>query len=384
MKRGMQGYLSKNTLASEPYMTYLPLPLPPSIPIDARHSSQMLEKAGKAIGELNGMVSTAVSLTIINYMYVRTEAVMSSQIEGTQSTLDDLLQYESTQAAGVPVDDVREVSTYVAALFHGVQRLQDGFPLSLRLIREMHAELLRGTRGGDKTPGEFRTTQNWIGGTRPGNARFVPAPPEKLMETLGALEQFMHAQDEIPLLIKAALIHVQFETIHPFLDGNGRIGRLLITLYLYATGLLQLPCLYLSLFFKQHRALYYEKLNAVRLDGDWEDWIDFFLEGICVTAQSIKNSLLEIQKLFLRDEEKITSLKRASESARFVFENFKQKPVLTIKELREKTGLSKPTLMKTVNHLIALDIIIPLTERKWGQLYSYQEYIFHVTPHSDL
>ncbi len=210
------------------------------------------------------------------YFYVRKEALLSSQIEGTQSSFNDLLLYESDETPGVPLDDVREVSNYVAAMDHGLSRLRGGFPLSLRLIREIHEILLSKGRGSDKGPGEFRRTQNWVGGTRPGTANFVPPPPESLMDCLGALEKFLH-NDPVPtpLLIKAALAHVQFETIHPFLDGNGRLGRLLITFLLCAEGALTEPILYLSLYFKTHRSQYYDWLQKVRIDGDWEGWLGF-------------------------------------------------------------------------------------------------------------
>jgi Fic family protein len=273
-------------------------------------------------------------------MYVRKEAVLSSQIEGTQSTLDDLMRYESDCFSGVPLDDVAEVSSYVAALNHGIQRIQNGFPLSLRLIREIHKVLLTNSRGQHKAPGEFRRTQNWIGGTRPGNAHFVPPPPDKLQGCLSDLEKFMHSRDKIPTLVKAALIHHQFETIHPFLDGNGRTGRLLITLYLYITGFLRSPFLYLSLFFKQHRDLYYEKLSLPRRTGDWEAWICFFLEGVAKTAAGEKNNILAIQKLFSSDEKKIANLGRAAASAEKVFAVFKQRPLLTI-DPRNKTFQTK-------------------------------------------
>ncbi|MDR1243953.1 MAG: Fic family protein [Endomicrobium sp.] len=264
----------------------------------------LLEKVNQSIGELNSIVNITPDPSIINYMYVRKEAVLSSQIEGTQSTIDDLLKYESDQTTGLPINDVQEVSSYVNALQYGMQRLKT-LPLSLRLIREIHSILLKNSRGKTKNPGEFRTSQNRIGGTRPGNAKFVPVSPEKLQDVLSSFEKFMHAEDSIPILVKASLIHYQFETIHPFLDGNGRIGRLLITLYLYEKDFLKTPYLYISLFLKRHRSLYYEYLNDVRFNGKWEQWINFFLEGIYETAKDALNILQLIQKTFNEDLEKI-------------------------------------------------------------------------------
>ena len=336
--------------------------------------AETLEKANFAIGELNGVAETTADPSVINYMYVRKEAVLSSQIEGTQSTLDDLLRFESGGAVGVPVDDVAEVSSYVAALNHGLNRLCGGFPLSIRLIREIHKILLENSRGQHKAPGELRRSQNWIGGTRPGNARFVPPPPDMVSGLMSELEKFMHAKDTIPVLVKAALIHQQFETIHPFLDGNGRTGRLLITLFLCVKGFLCLPFLYLSLFFKRHRDLYYEKLSGPRKTGDWESWLDFFLEGVAVTAADAKKTLAAIRKLFAADDAKIAVLGRARASAEAVFAIFKQKPLLAISEITRRTGLSKPTAISAVGRLIDLGIVKNTSEKKWGQIYAYSGY----------
>jgi Fic family protein len=368
-------HIKASLVAGEKYTTYVPKPLPPVPAINITEISEWLEKANLAVGELNGIVENIPDQSIINYMYVRKEAVLSSQIEGTQSTLDDLLRYESDGTAGVPVADVNEVSSYVAALNHGLERIQGGFPLSFRLIREIHKILLTNSRGHHKTPGEFRRTQNWIGGTRPGNAHFVPPPPDMVKNCLGDLEKFMHAKDKMPILVKAALIHHQFETIHPFLDGNGRAGRLLIILYLYNAGFLRSPFLYLSLFFRQYRDLYYEKLTEPRKTGYWESWLGFFLEGVTETATDAKRTLLEIQKLFALDDNKLSGLGRASVSAKTIFAVFKQKPVLNITEITRRTGLTKPTAISIVKRLIDLGIVENISERKWGQIYSYSGYI---------
>jgi Fic family protein len=382
MQRKLQGTLIKSSLVGgERYEAYAPNPLPPVPAIDMTAIADLLEKANLAIGELNGVVENAPDPNIINYMYVRKEAVLSSQIEGTQSTLDDLLRYESGNAIGTPIDDVAEVSSYVSALNHGLKRIKGDFPLSLRLIREIHKVLLTNARGKNKTPGEFRTSQNWIGGTRPANARFVPAPPDKVIGLMGDLEKFMHdEEDKIPLLVKTALVHQQFETIHPFLDGNGRTGRLLITLYLCERGFLKSPFLYLSLFFKQHRDLYYEKLNEIRKTGDWEDWLKFFLEGVAETATDAKNTLLKIKKMFYKDDALVEGIGRARESAGAVLAEFKQKPLLTITEITTRTGLAKTTAIGAVNRLIDLGIVKNISEKKWGQIYSYEGYTKLLTP----
>ena len=374
MKRSIQGTLVNCSITSEKYQAFVPNPLPPKPDIDLSSVSMLLEKANHAVGELNGVVKTAIDPSVINYTYVRKEAVLSSQIEGTQSTLDDLLKYESEQMQGIPVADASEVSSYVAALNNGLDRIKSGFPLSLRLIREIHKILLTNSRGQTKLPGEFRSSQNWIGGTRPGNARFVPVPPDKLMSVLGDLEVFMNTDDNIPNLIKAALIHVQFETIHPFLDGNGRLGRLLITLFLCVKDVLDSPFLYLSLFFKKNRSLYYEALNSVRKDGDWENWIKFFLEGVIETANDAKNTLLAIQNIFEEDISKTNSLGRATASAQTVLSVFQKKPMLTVAEITKSTGLTKPTTIKSLNHLMDLGIIVNNSEKKWGQIYTYKRY----------
>ncbi|MEO7145558.1 MAG: Fic/DOC family N-terminal domain-containing protein, partial [Bryobacteraceae bacterium] len=235
----------------ESFRAFVPPPLPPDPPLKLDALQRLLEEANQALGRLDGLTSILPDPSIFIYLYVQKEAVLSSQIEGTQSSLSDLLLFESGETPGVPIEDVQGVSHYISAMNHGLRRLQGGFPLSLRLIREIHKELLARGRGSDKNPGEFRTTQNWIGGTRPGNAAFVPPPPEKITECMGALEIFLHTESShLPILVKAALAHVQFETIHPFLDGNGRLGRLLITFLLCVAGALREPILYLSLYFK--------------------------------------------------------------------------------------------------------------------------------------
>ena len=265
----------------EEVRAFIPAPLPPDPPIVLEGAlQQILERALLALGRLDSITQMLPNPNRFIYSYVRREAVLSSQIEGTQSSLSDLLMFECDQAPGTPTDDVVEVSSYVAALEHGLERLRGGFPLSNRLIREIHSVLLSRGRGSEKSPGEFRTSQNWIGGTRPGNAAYVPPPHTEVIECMGALENFLHARDDgLPMLARAGMAHVQFETIHPFLDGNGRVGRLLITFLLCEAGVLGEPLLYLSLYLKRHRSTYYDLLDSVRRTGDWEKWARLLLRG---------------------------------------------------------------------------------------------------------
>jgi Fic family protein len=271
------------------YATFVPQPLPPHPPLEISPRLQsLLDRANQALGRLDGVTLLVPEPDQFLYSYIRKEAVLSSQIEGTQSSLSDLLLFENGAALGVPDADVAETFNYITAMNHGLHRIGTGeLPLSLRLLKEVHSRLLDATRGADKTPGEFRTTQNWIGGTRPGNARYVPPPPHEVVRSMGALELFLHDEPtETPILIKAALAHAQFETIHPFLDGNGRVGRLLITLLLCSQGVLSRPLLYLSLYLKRHRDTYYDHLQRIRTEGAWEDWLEFFLEGVIDVAKS--------------------------------------------------------------------------------------------------
>ena len=297
MQRGITGRYEVTGIGGEQVKAFVPHPLPPNPPLDLSNGRQrLLERATLALGRLDSITLLLPDPNLFLYAYVRREAVLSSQIEGTQSSLADLLLFELEEAPGVPFDDVVEVSNYVAALEHGMKRLREGFPLSNRLIREMHATLLSRGRGDEKSPGEFRRTQNWIGGTRPGNAHFVPPPPSHVEDGMAALERFIHdAGTPYPALVKAALAHVQFETIHPFLDGNGRIGRLLIAFILHHGGVLSKPLLYLSLYLKQHQAEYYRLLDLVRAEGGWEAWLDFFLEGVENTASNAVQTAQRLQ-----------------------------------------------------------------------------------------
>ena len=331
MKREPQGHYVTISTVGEKAQAFVPAPLPPRPPIDwTPDLRSKFDQALLALGRLDSVSKLLPDTSLFLYMYVRKEAVLSSMIEGTQSSLSDLLLFELDQEPGVPLDDVREVSNYVAALDHGLRLLEEGLPLSLRLFREVHGVLLIKGRGNNQTPGEFRRSQNWIGGTRPGNAAFVPPPAGEVPECLSQLERFLHDQPEpTPVLLKAALAHVQFETIHPFLDGNGRLGRLLITLLLCEQKALREPMLYLSLYFKTHRQVYYELLNHVRLTGDWEAWLDFFSEAVIVTATQAVETAQELLNLSIQDRDKISGLGRAAASTLQVHRVLMERPIVT-------------------------------------------------------
>lgn len=362
-------------IAGEVVHAFVPPPLPPTPPIDLLGLLDPLSLAERAIGRLDGITVLLPRQELFLYMYVRKEAVLSSQIEGTQSTLTDLLRFESEARAGQPIDDIREVSNYVDAMMYGLARLEE-LPISLRLIREMHARLLQSGRGDSKNPGEFRRSQNWIGGTRPANALFVPPPLTELDGCLDAFEKFIHEDESrLPALIKAGLLHVQFETIHPFLDGNGRIGRLLITLYLCSRGVLRKPLLYLSLYLKTHRADYYRLLQEVRERGAWEAWLEFFLTGVADTANQAFDAATRIADLFKRDRERIIVESDRAGSALRVHELFQQSPYVTANLLVERTGLTAPTVNAALTDLVRLGIIEEITGRRRGRVFGYRRYL---------
>lgn len=362
--------------AGEVCEAFIPDPLPPSAMPSIAAIQDLYEKANRALGKLDGLATVLPEVSLFLYMYIRKEAVLSSQIEGTQSSLADLLLFENEENPGVPLDDVQEVSNYVAALTHGLKRMEEGLPLSLRLIREIHRILLSKGRGHDKDPGEFRRSQNWIGGTRPGNALFVPPPPERVMECMGALEKFLHDDPApTPTLIKAALSHVQFESIHPFLDGNGRLGRLLITLLLCAENVLKEPLLYLSLYFKMHRAQYYALLGKVRREGDWQGWLEFFLKGVKTTSEQAAHAATGLLKLFDQDRDRIQKIGRPAGSALRVHHYLKQKPLTTVPTAARALDLTEPTVRSSLHRLADLGIVKELGARKRNRLYSYDAYI---------
>ncbi len=377
MKRGLTGYYHTTRVGGEEVRAFVPHPLPPEPPLELTgERMRLLERATLALGRLDSVALLLPDPDIFLYAYVRREAVLSSQIEGTQSSLSDLLLFEVDEAPGAPVEDVIEVSNYVAALNHGLARLSEGFPLSNRLIREMHAILLSRGRGSEKQPGEFRRSQNWIGGTRPGNAYFVQPPPEEVNRCMAELEQFLHdPQIPYPALVRAALAHVQFETIHPFLDGNGRIGRLLIAFVLHHEGVLQRPLLYLSLYFKRYRQEYYRLLNLVRLEGDWEAWLDFFLEGVVLTAQNAVETAQRLVALFTTDAQKLQHAGRSASTALRVFHCLCQRPLLTLSGVSQQTGITFPTVAKGMKTLVSLGIAREITGRKRDRVFAYDEYL---------
>ena len=362
-------------VAGEVVRAFVPPPLPPAPSINVMDLLERLSLAERALGRLDGISLLLPKQELFLYMYVRKEAVLSSQIEGTQSTLSDLLRFETDAQAGEPIDDIREVSNYVDAVMYGLERL-DSLPLSLRLICEMHARLLQSGRGGSKSPGEFRRSQNWIGGSRPGNALFVPPPPLEMEKCLNELELFMHEEgSRLPALIKAGLLHVQFETIHPFLDGNGRIGRLLVTLYLCANGALRSPLLYLSLFLKTHRADYYRLLQEVRENGAWEAWLDFFLRGVAETANQAFEAATRIVDLFKADRERIANESGRPGSILRIHDLFQLNPYLSANQIAEKTGLTSPTVNTGLAELERLGIIEEITGKKRGRIFAYRQYL---------
>lgn len=376
MERQTGEYIT-STVAGERYQAFVPSPLPPDPPLEFDGKLVgMLEKANHALGRLDGISHVLPNVNLFIYQYVRKEALLSSQIEGTQSSFSDLLLYESDAVPGVPLEDTEEVSNYIAALEYGLERLRGGFPLSLRLIREIHDILLRGSRGKTKQPGEFRTSQNWLGGTRPGNAVFVPPPPERLMECLDAFEKYLHEEDtKLPILIKIGLTHIQFETIHPFLDGNGRVGRLLVTLLLCHHQLLNSPMLYLSLHFKIHRSEYYQHLQQVRLKGDWEAWLMFYLDGIVKTANQATETALKLKNIFEADQERINKLGRISRSCLQVHQALIENVLISIQETSKTLDINRTTISNCLDKLIELGIAREITGHKRNRYFVYDQYI---------
>lgn len=357
---------------------FVPHPLPPAPPVAiSAELRDKLDQAHVAIGRLDTVTTLLPDAHLFLYSYVRKEAVLSSQIEGTQSSLSDLLLFEAEALPGVPLDDAREASRYVSAMDHGLTRLRNGFPLSNRLIREIHEILLASGRGAANQPGEFRRSQNWIGGSRPGKAAYVPPPAELVPECMGALERFMHDDPaRTPTLLKAALAHVQFESVHPFLDGNGRVGRLLVTFLMCAEGLLAEPLLYLSLYLKEHRDRYYQLLDRVRSEGDWEAWVDFFADGVVTTATGAVTTAQRLVALSQADRVKIErSLGRLAGSATRVHHAMQERPVTFGRALSARTGLSVPAVNKALQGLEEMKLVREVTGRRRNRVYSYTGYL---------
>ena len=383
MERDATGAYTEFLAGGETVRAFVPAPLPPAPWLDLGGARQaLLERATLALGRLDSVSQFLPDPHLFLYAYVRREAVLSSQIEGTQSSLSDLLLFELDEVPGVPLDDVVEVSNYVAALDHGMARLRGGFPLSNRLLREMHEKLMAGARGSQKAPGEFRRSQNWLGGTRPGLAHFVPPPPAAVEPCMADLEAFLHGRtvqgddlEPMPTLLKAALAHVQFETIHPFLDGNGRLGRLLIALLLHEGGALAEPLLYLSLYLKRHRTAYYERLDRVRREGDWEGWIDFFLEGVEETARSAVDTAQRLAALFREDMQRTQAVGRGAASAIRLLSALRERPLSSLGRLSEQSGMTFPTVSKAMGKLTEMGIARELTGQRRNRVFVYDAYL---------
>jgi Fic family protein len=377
VKRGETGRYEVTVVGGESVRAFVPAPLPPVRPpvLDGGLEAR-LESAVLALGRLDGVSTLLPDKALFLYTYVRKEAVLSSRIEGTQSSLSDLLLFELDEAPGVPLDDVVEVSNYVAALDHGLARLRGGFPLSNRLIREIHGVLLSRGRGSGKDRGEFRRSQNWIGGSRPGNAVFVPPPHRSVPDCMAALEKFLQAEgDGLPVLLRAGLAHVQFETIHPFLDGNGRVGRLLITFLLCHAGVLRDPLLYLSLWFKQNRPTYYELLDRVRAEGDWESWLSFFLQGVKEVGDGAVSTAERLGELFRTDRARVESAGRRAGSGLRVHEALKARPIQSVTSVCDATRLSFPAVSSAMGLLVELGIARELTGKRRNRLFVYDRYL---------
>jgi Fic family protein len=360
------------------YVAFHPAPLPPDPPLILDvELHRLLDRANQALGRLDGITLLLPDPEQFLYTFIRKEAVLSSQIEGTISSLSDLLLFENEAAPGVPVEDLEETSNYIAAMNHGVSSIASGrLPLCNRLLREVHERLLRSGRGADKAPGDFRRSQNWLGGTRPGNARYVPPPWEEVEPAMSDLERFLHDVPEpSPVLIKAALAHVQFETIHPFLDGNGRVGRLLITLLLVDQGVLRRPLLYLSLYLKRNRDAYYEYLQRVRTEGAWEEWLRFFLEGVVDVAESTAETTRGIVQMIERDRQRIHGFGRAAATALRVHDLAVRRVVVKPPKAAESLGLSEPPVYGAISRLEEVGILREVTGRARGKTYVYGEYM---------
>ena len=361
-------------IAGETYKAYIPKPLPPLPPLDLSYLYPLLDKANTAIGRLDGMSMVLPDANLFLYMYIRKEAVLSSQIEGAQTSFSDFLLFENDENPQAQIDDLTEVSCYVNAMNYGLERLEF-FPLSLRLIREIHKILMNKTYDGEMLPGEFRSSQNWIGGSRLGNASFVPPPPEYLIETLDNFEKFLYQPNiKMPALVKAALAHAQFETILPFHDGNGRLGRLLITLILRHEGLLIRPLLYLSIYLKLNRQQYYDHLQSIPETGNWESWIEFFLTGVIETAEQGAKTIQAIVALFDEDRAKIRNSGRSTAAVLSIYNFLQDHPISSTTKIRDKCKLSLPTVLRSLITLEAIGITREITGKDRNKIFVYDRY----------
>ena len=383
MHRGSTGRLELSVAHGMTCQGFVPSPLPPVPSLEWSVALQeKLDQAHLALGRLDSLTILLPDAAMFLYSYVRKEAVLSLQIEGTQSSLADLLMFEENAVPGVPIDDVTEVSCYVAALEHGMARLAQGRPLSSRLICELHERLMRSRRGAGKSPGQYRRIQNWVGGPSPNAASLVPAPPQHIAQCITELENFLN---DVPArhapLVKAALAHVQFETIHPFLDGNGRVGRLLIPLVLLNEKVLQQPLLYLSLFFKIHCSRYYELLTRVRTHGDWEAWLDFFLDAVRLCAAQAVDTARSINQLLGRDRLRVAALGRTAASATLVFDTLARRPVRSVTSICLETGQSPVTVNTALLRLEQTGMVREMTGKRRGRVFGYSAYLD--TPNRD-
>ena len=377
MKRATVTYVKSTTLG-EVVQAFVPDSLPPKNPTLALEVYQDLNrKAEMALARLSGVSGLVPSVDWLLYSAIRKEALLTSQIEGTQASLTDLFDEE----AGFKVsntDDVEEVTNYLQAFRLVQEQLRDpkGLPISVRLLCDAHRLLLNGVRGAGKQPGELRRSQNWIGGTRPGNAVFVPPPPENVPQLLTDMERFIHdGVTDLPPMVKVALIHAQFETIHPFLGGNGRIGRLLIATLFEHWGLLAEPLMYLSGYLKQHQAEYYRRLSNIRSEGDWEAWVTFFLEGVSVAAADAEHSIIEVASLIAADRKRLLQSPKAGPASYRLFEMLPMMPRFTIERVRQQLDTSFPTATAAVKVLEDLGIVTEMTGQKKNRSYSYQAYV---------
>jgi Fic family protein len=382
MPKRTTGRYERTTAGDEEVAAFVPHPLPPAVPsivVDAP-LGERIRAAEQALVRLELAGEMVPSLDWFIYAFVRKEAVLSSQIEGTQATLVDLLTFEAQEGAessAPPNANVEEVCNHLDALVYSRAQLADpnGLPLSMRLLNETHKRLMRGVRGAEKQPGEVRRSQNWIGGSRPGNAAYVPPPPHMLSEVLGAFEKYLHADDSLPPLVRAGLLHVQFETIHPYLDGNGRIGRLLVTLLLEHWKLLTKPLLYLSLFFKRHREDYYRRLNMVRVDGNWEGWLDFFLDGVATIADEAVASARELFALVAADRARVLAYEGMSVVALRLFELLPRHPVVSVASVMKLVETTKPTAGRAIELLTNAGVLVETTGKRRDRSYVYQGYL---------
>lgn len=368
------GRAGRNIEQSKGYKAFIPEPLPPKPPLQQDEEFLFqLSQANLSLGKLSGLASVISDPDLFVYLYVRKEALLSSQIEGTQCSLEDVLNPEPESED--PIHDIEEVSNYVRAMNQGIKRL-DELPVCTRLIKEIHAVLMKGVRGQNKTPGEFRTSQNWIGppGATLATADFVPPPHEVIHELMSNLENFVHAEDKMPPLIKAALVHAQFETIHPFLDGNGRLGRLLITFLLCYWKVLDRPLLYLSYYFKAYRSEYYARLMDIRVKGDWEAWVKFFLRAVTESAEMANAAALEIHRLHVRDRDRLSQAKPTAYTIQ-VYNEFCRDPILTNSVLLERHRSTKPKIQRALDHLEKLGIIREISGKRRHRRYAYHEYL---------